>query len=185
MAQGSTEGNSSNSLFWMTVAFVCAMGILFGTGILVSSQVLSSMARPAGADNLTMHTPAADLRMEKRNEIGPGLPVYPHAALLLAGANTGEALPHAKHPQSQITTYYTDDVPQLVESWYLQHLGSEFVRHTVGEPQAPPELDEVAVPIDSIAFLGQRGDQIRLVTLTSNANGTRIILVRLAKPQAE
>jgi hypothetical protein len=185
MGQGSTEGNSSNSLFWMMVALVCAMGILFGAGILVSSQVLSSMARPAGADNLTMHTPVADLRVEKRNEIGPGLPVYPHAALLLAGTNTAEALPHAKHSQSQITTYYTDDVPPLVESWYLQHLSSEFVRHTVGEPQAPPELDEVTAPIDSIAFLGERGDQIRLVTLTSNASGTRITLVRLTKPQAE
>lgn len=186
MAQSSTEGSSSSkSLLWMMVALVCALGILFGVGIDLSSRVLSSMARPAGANNLTVHTPIADLRVEKPNEIGPGLPLYPHAALLLSGTNTAGALPHPKHAQSQMTTYYTDDVPPLVDSWYLQHLSGEFARHQVGEPQAPPEVDEVPAPIDSIVFLGQRGDQIRMVTLTSNSTGTRITLVRFTKSPTE
>ena len=186
MAQSSTEGSSSsNSLFWMMLALVCALGILFGAGILVSSRVLSSMAPPVGADKLTVRTPIADLRVEKPNEIGPGLPLYPHAALLLSGGNTAEGLPRPKHAQSQMTVYYTEDVSLLVDSWYLQHLGSEFVRHTVGEPQSPAEMDEVPAPIDSIVFLGKRSAQIRMVTLTSNSTGTRITLVRFTKPPAE
>ena len=128
MAQGSTQGSSSSSLSWTMVAAVCAMAVLFGAGVLASSRVLSSMVRPSGSDNLTVHTRAADLRLEKPNEIGPGLPLYPHAALLLSETNTGEPLPHAKHAQSQMTTYYTGDVPPLVDSWYLQHLSGEFVR---------------------------------------------------------
>jgi hypothetical protein len=143
------------------------------------------MTRPAGADNLTAHTPKADLRLEKPNEIGPGLPLYPHSALILSETNAGEALPHAKHAQTQMTTYYTGDVPPLVDSWYLQHLSGEFIRYTVGRPTAPPELDEISPPVDSIAFLGKRGDQVRMVTLASNDAGTRITLVRFMKPQAE
>jgi hypothetical protein len=186
MAQSSTgENSSSTSLPWITLAAICAMGILFGAGILVSSRVLSSMTPPPGPHNLTVHTPVADLRIEKRNEVGPGLPLYPHAALLVAGTSTSEALPTAKHPRSELTTYYTDDVPPLVDSWYLQHLGSEFVRHQVGEPGAPPELDEVRATTDSIAFLGQRGDQVRIVTLASNSTGTSITFVRFTKRPAE
>lgn len=184
MAQSSTAGRSASSL-WMMAALVCAMGILFGAGILISSRVLSSMAPPPGSNSLTAHTPTADLRVEDRNEIGPGLPLYPRAALLLSGANTGEALPHAKHAGSQMTTYYTEDVPPLVDDWYLQHLSGEFVRHKVGEPQSPAELDEISAPIDSVAFLGRRGNQVRMVTLTSNSTGTRITLVRFGKPSAE
>lgn len=186
MAQSSTGGSSSSSsLFWMMVAIVCAMGILFGAGILLSSRVLSSMATPAGADKVTVHTPIADLRFEKPNEIGPGLPLYPRAVLLLPGTNSGEAMPQARHAQSQMTTYYTEDVPPLVDSWYLQHLSAEFVRHKFGEPEAPAELGEVSSPIDSVAFLAKRGDQVRMVTLTSNSSGTRITLVRFTKRQGE
>jgi hypothetical protein len=185
MAQGSTQGDSSSSsLSWIMVAAICAMALLFGAGILVSARVFSSMAAPKGGSSLTVHTRTADLRLEKPSEVGPGLPLYPHASLLLSGTNTGAVLPHAKHADSQLTNYYTEDVPPLVDSWYLQHLGSEFVRHTVGEAQAPRELDEVSASSDSISFLGKRGDQVRVVTLTSNSAGTIITLLRFTSAPA-
>ena len=186
MAQGSSEGiSSSSSISWMMAAVVGAMLVLFGAGIVVTSRVFSSMVNPPGGNTLTMHTPRADLRVEKPNETGPGLPLYPRAVLLVLGANFGQAMPRAKHAQSQMTTYYTEDVPPLVESWYLQHLSAEFARHTIGESQGPAELDEIPAPVDSVAFLGMRGDQVRMVTLTSASTGTRITLVRFANPPAE
>jgi hypothetical protein len=169
----------------MMLAMVCAVGILLGAGIAVSSRVLSSMSSPAGAGSLTAHTATADFRVEKLNDVGPGLPLYPHAVLLLPGTEGGEATPQKPHVQLQTTGYYTEDMRDLVDSWYLQHLGTEFVRHKVGDPQAPDELSEVTVPSDSVVFVGKRGDQVRLVTLTSNSSGTRITLVRFAKRQAE
>jgi hypothetical protein len=186
MAQTSGAGSSySKYVFWMMVALFCAIGIILGVAIHFSSRLLSSMGTRSGSDNLTVHTPTADFRVEKLNDIGPALPLYPHAVLLLPGTNAGEAMPQRRHAQLQTTTYYTEDTRELVDSWYLQHLGSEFVRQNVGDPQAPDELTEVAVPTDSVVFIGKRGDQVRMVTLTSNSSGTRITQVRFTKRQAE
>jgi hypothetical protein len=186
MAQNSSAGNSSsNSLFWMMLAAGSVFFVLLGGGIFVSSRVLSSMGTPAGAGTLTAHTPTGDFRVEKLNDIGPGLPLYPRAVLLLPGTNAGEPLLKGPHAQVQTTTYYSEDTRDLVDSWYIQHLGAEFVRHRVGDPQAPDELNELPVPADSIAFAGRRGEQVRIVSLTSNSTGTRIVLLRFAKHQAE
>jgi hypothetical protein len=186
MAQSSAAGSSSStSLFWMMLAAGSVFVTLLGGGIFVSSRVLSSMGARAGADTLTAHTPTGDFRVEKLNDIGPGLPLYPRAALLVPGTNAGEPLPKGPHAQVQTTTYYTEDTRDLVDSWYLQHLGPEFVRHKAGDPQPPAELSEVPVPADSIAFAGKRGEQVRIVSLTSNSSGTRIMLLRFVKHQAE
>jgi hypothetical protein len=186
MAQASSGGSSSsNSLFWMMLAAGSVFMILLGGGIFVSSRVLSSMGTRAGADTITAHTPTGDFRVEKLSEIGPGLPLYPRAALLLPGTNADEPLSKGPHVRLQTTTYYTEDTRDLVDSWYLQHLGPEFVRHKAGDPQPPEELSEVPVPTDSIAFAGKRGEQVRIVSLTSNSSGTRIMLLRFAKHQAE
>jgi hypothetical protein len=186
MAQTSGSGSSYSSyLFWMMVALVCAVGIILGVAFHLSSRLLFSMAPPSGADSLTAHTRTADFRVEKLNDIGPGLPLYPHAVLLLPGTNAGEAMPQKPRVRLQTTTYYTEDIRELVDSWYLQHLGAEFVRHSAGDPQAPGELTDVAVPADSIVFIGKRGDQVRMVTLTSNSSGTTITQVRFTKRQGE
>ncbi|HXN51908.1 MAG TPA: hypothetical protein VN943_08230 [Candidatus Acidoferrum sp.] len=186
MAQSSgAEGSSSNSLFWMMVAVVSAVVILVGAGVFASSRVISSMASRAGAENLTVHTPTADFRVEQLNDIGPGLPLYPRAVLLLPGTIVDETMPQSTHARLQTTAYYTDDTRDLADSWYLQHLSAEFARHKVGDPQPPDELSEVIVPVDSVVFVGKRGDQVRMVTLTSNSSGTRITLVRFTKRQAE
>jgi hypothetical protein len=186
MAQTSAAGSSSsNSLFWMMLAAGSVFVILLGGGIFVSSRVLSSMRSPAGAGAVTAHTPTGDFRVEQLKDIGPGLPLYPRAILLVPGGSAGAALPQGPHSQLQTTTYYTDDTRESVDSWYLQHLGAEFVRHKIGDPHPPEELSDLPVPTDSIAFAGRRGEQVRVVSLVSNSSGTQIMLVRFVKHQAE
>ena len=185
MAQSSSAGASSNSVLWMMVAVVCVIVVLLGAGIFASSRVISSISAPAGSGNLTAHTPSTDFRVQHVNDVGPGLPLYPHAVLLLPGTNGAEAAPQKSNPSLQTTTYYTEDTRDLVDSWYLQHLNSEFVRHTPGDAQTPPDLNEVTVPPDSIVFFGKRGNQIRMAILSPNSSGTKITLLRFTNRPAE
>jgi hypothetical protein len=142
------------------------------------------MSRPVGASSLTAHTPTADFLVEQPTEVGPGLPLYPHAVLFLPGASD-EPILQKPHAHLQTTTYYTDDTRGLVESWYLQHLSPEFVRYKDGDPQVPEELNEMTVPDDSIVFVGKRGNQVRMATLTTNSAGTKITLLRFTKNQSK
>jgi len=52
----------------------------------MASRVINALGLRAGSDKTTVRTPLGEFRVEKAKEVGPGLPVYPAATLVLAGA---------------------------------------------------------------------------------------------------
>lgn len=175
------DSSSSKSLLWMMIALFCGLGILLGGGIFTASRVLRSMQFRAMGEKLTVHTPAADLRVEKTNEVGPGLPIYPHASLVLPGENVGTATPGGNQAEVQAVTYHTNDIRDIVESWYLGHLGAEFVRHDAGDKVFPEAFREARISDDYITFVGERSEQVRIAAMAPDSTGTKITLVRFTK----
>jgi hypothetical protein len=72
-----------------------------------------------------------------------------------------------------------------VDSWYAKHLSTEFQRHDAGEKPLPEVFQNVRVSDSDIAFVAERGQQVRIVTLSLDAGGTKIELIRLDKPSEQ
>ena len=105
MAKTSLEsgGGSSKSLLFMMIGMTCGACLLLSAGMLMASRVIHALGLRSAEDRTTVRTPIGDYRFEKAKEIGPGLPIYPQASLVLPGAEA------ARLPQN-------DDQPQVIAS---------------------------------------------------------------------
>ena len=78
-------------------------------------------------------------------------------------------------------TYQTPDTRDEVEEWYVKHLGPEFARHDGSEKPLPEIFRDVRVSDGDVAFLAERGRQVRIVSLSLSPKGTSISLFRFTK----
>ena len=88
-------------------------------------------------------------------------------------------------PQVLASTYHSNASREYVASWYLEHLSPEFARQESGPKKLPEALRDSRISDDDIAFVGERGDQVRAVSLAAENTGTKITLLRsFTKPAA-
>jgi hypothetical protein len=185
-SSASAGSPSSKSLLFMMVAMTCGVFVLLGGGLLMASRVINAFGLRAGSDKTTVRTPLGDFRVEKAKEVGPGLPVYPAATLVLPGAAAAHLPLNDDQPQVVASMYHTNSSREFVANWYLEHLSPEFVRQDTGPKNLPEAFRNSHISDDDIAFVGERGDQVRLVALASDDMGTRITLLRsYTKPPAQ
>ena len=176
-ASGSGGDPSSQNLLFMMIAMTIGFCVLLGGGLVMASRVITAMGLRAGSDRATVRTPIGEFRFEKAKEVGPGLPVYPAASLVLPGA--AAHLPaNDDQPQVIASTYHTNSSREYVATWYFEHLSPEFVRQDPGPKKLPEVLRDSHIADEDIAFVGERGDQVRLVALTVDDTGTKITLLR-------
>src|SRR3979490_1174448 len=107
-SSASAGASSSKSLLFMMIAMTCGFCILLGGALLMTSRVINALGLRAGSDKTTVRTPLGEFRIEKAREVGPGLPVYPAATLVLPGSAAAAA---AHQPLN-------DDQPQVMASTY-------------------------------------------------------------------
>jgi hypothetical protein len=181
-SSSSGESSSSKSLLFMMAAMFCGFAILLGGGLLMASRVIHALQLRAEGDKTTVRTPLGDFRVEKAQEIGPGLPVYPQSSLVLPGGQALHAPLGDHQPQVVTSTYHTNSSREYVINWYLGHLSPEFVRQDAGSKNLPEAFHESHISDDDITFVGERGGQIRVVSLATEDLGTKIVLLRSVKP---
>jgi hypothetical protein len=181
------SGNSSQSksLLWMMIGFFIGLLILVGGGFLLVNRVVRSYELSAGSSNKnTVHTPSGSFRLQKQDQVGPGLPVYPRASLELPdGSSTANTIKEAQNGVT-VATYHATDIRDFVDNWYSQHLSSEFKRRDSGEKPLPEIFKDANVADSDIAFVAERGSQIRIVALSIDEGGTKISLIRVDKSPA-
>lgn len=175
---------ASKSLLFMMIAITCGFSVLLGAGLLTASRVIRSLQLRAASDKTTVRTPLGEFRLEKAKEVGPGLPVYPQASLVLPGEGAPVARAEGSQPQVVSSTYHTTSSREFVVNWYLEHLSAEFVRQGSGPKNVPGIFHDSHISDDDVIFVGERGDQVRVVSLASNDAGTTITLLRSAKAAA-
>jgi hypothetical protein len=169
---------------WMMIALFTGLGVLLAGGLFVASKAVRSMGLSAASARDTVRAAGGNFRLEKETEIGPGLPLYPRSSLIVPDDET--ALTAIKQAQNgfNTSTYHTTDSRDLVDSWYLNHLSPEFTRHDAGEKPAPEIFADAGISSDDIAFMAQREQMVRIVALSLDSGGTKISLIRFAKPSA-
>jgi hypothetical protein len=169
----------------MMIAMTIGFCVLLGGGLLMASRVINVLGLRAGSDKTTVRTPVGEFRVEKAKEVGPGLPVYPVATLVLPGAAAAHLLVNDDQPQVISSTYHTNSSREYVVAWYVEHLSPEFVRQDNGPKKLPDAFRDSHISDDDIAFVGERGDQVRVVALSTEDTGTKITLLRsYTKPPA-
>ncbi len=169
----------------MMIAMTCGFSILLGGALLMTSRVINALGLRAGSDKTTVRTPLGEFRVEKAREVGPGLPVYPAAALVLRGSADAHVPLDDDRPQVMASTYHSNASREFVANWYLEHLSPEFARQDSGPKKLPEALRDAHISDDDIVFVAERGDQIRVVALALDEMGTKITLLRsYAKPLA-
>ena len=184
-SSASDGASSSKSLLFMMIAMACGFSILLGGALLMTSRVINALGLRAGSDRTAVRTPLGEFRVEKAREVGPGLPVYPAAALVLRGSADAHVPLDDDRPQVMASTYHSNASREFVANWYLEHLSPEFARQDSGPKKLPPALRDSQISDDDIAFVGERGDQVRAVSLATEDTGTKITLLRsFTKPPA-
>jgi hypothetical protein len=179
------NSSSSKSLMFMTLALFGGFGVMLGGGLFIAKRLAQTMGLAAATGSKdTVRTPIGAFRMEKEDQVGPGLPVYPRASLEVPGeVATGKALSDSKNGVS-VVTYHTDDTREFVEGWYMKHLSPEFSRHEGSEKTFPEAFHNVSIDIADIAFLAERNNNARAVTLSQDSTGTKISLTQTSSPAA-
>jgi len=148
----------------------------------MASRVIHALGLRAASDKSTVHSPLGDYRLEKASAIGPGLPVYPQSTLVLPGTEAAHLPANDDQPQVVSSTYHTNSSREYVVNWYLEHLSPEFVRQDNGARNLPAAFRDSHISEDDVTFLGERGDQVRVVALAQDDTGTKITLLRFSKP---
>lgn len=162
----------------MMIALFCGLAVLLGCALFVAGRAVRSMGLSAASSLNAIKTPNGGFRVQKEAQVGPSLPVYPRASLVVPGDDAAaEALKQAKQG-IETSVYHTSDDRNYVDNWYKEHLSPEFARHDGGEAPAPEILADAKVSEHDIAFAAQREQMVRIVVLSQDAGGTRISLVR-------
>jgi hypothetical protein len=177
-SSASGGASSSKSLLFMMIAMTCGFCVLLGGGMFMASRVIQAMQLRSGSDKSTVRTPLGDFRLEKAKQVGPGLPVYPQSDLVLPGANSSHVPLNDDTAQVLSSTYHTSASREFVVNWYMEHLSPEFTRQDSGPKKLPEVFLNSHITDDDIAFLGERGDQVRVVSLSTDDAGTKITLLR-------
>jgi hypothetical protein len=179
------NSSSSKSLMFMTLALFGGFGVMLGGGLFIAKRLAETMGLAAATGTKdTVRTPIGAFRMEKEDQVGPGLPVYPRAALEVPGdVATGKALSDSRNGVIAVI-YHTGDTREFVERWYMKHLSPEFSRHEGSEKIFPEAFRNVSIDTGDIAFLAERNNNARAVTLSQESTGTRISLIHTSSPAA-
>jgi hypothetical protein len=176
---------ASKSLLFMMIAMTLGFCVVLGAALLTASRVIRSLRLRSGSDRSTVQTPLGEFRLEKAQQVGPGLPVYPQASLVVPGATGPVAVPKDNQPQVVSSIYHVNSSREFVVDWYGEHLSPEFVRQDAGPKSLPDAFHDSQISDDDVVFVGERGEQVRVVSLTADDTGTKITLLRSTKAAAQ
>jgi hypothetical protein len=170
--------SSSKSLMWMMIAFFGGLAVLTAAGLFVASRAVRSMGLQAAGAMDSIKTPRGTFRLEQEKQVGPGLPVYPRASLIVPDDATAAAAVKQAQKGIEVAAYESPDARDFVVSWYAEHLSPEFARHDPGEKREGSFYADARVSDSDVVFVAQRDQKVRVVALSADPNGTRISLIR-------
>ena len=134
------------------------------------------------AEMIEIETPAGSLRVNGDQLHATGLPVYPGAKPMKSqGSNVEFAADSGAGIGISNEKYITLGDLDVVSAWYQQRLGAGYQREEKGSGN---HRDHVSSDAD-VAYVYEKGDNVRVVALTKKSNGIEIELVRIGKKEVQ
>jgi hypothetical protein len=177
MSEGTTNG-TSKSLFWMTSGFVAGLALLLGGAFFMASRVVNAFQMANEGEKSVIRTAQGEFRLERPNQIGPGLPVYPGAILVLPTHVSKLDVAQKSDDGPVAASYHSTDSHSAIDMWYRDHLSKEFHRYDLTQEQLPEIFRSPRISAGNEAFVAARGSELRIVTLAADPTGTKITLGR-------
>ena len=170
---------------WMMIALFAGLAGLLGAALFVAGRAVRSMGLSAASARDAIRTPGGTFRLEKETQVGPGLPVYPRASLIVPGANEAAAAIKQAQAGIEVSAYQSSETRDYVDGWYAKHLSPEFTRHDAGDLPMGALYNDAHVSQSDIVFVAERDNKVRVVALSENPSGTKISLIRFDKSSAD
>lgn len=174
------KGN--NAVLWILVIVGGGFVILVVGGLLIAGMFIKHVRVNESGQRVEIETPAGSLRVNGDQIHATGLPVYPGAKPLKSQGSNVEFSADSGAGMGLATEKYTtpDDLDQVTE-WYKQRLGPGYQRE---ERSSGNHRDHVNSSAD-VAYVYEKGDNVRVVALTKKSDGIEIELVRVGKKEVQ
>ena len=170
---------------WMMLALFGGLAVLLGAALFVASRAVRSIGLSAAGARDSIHTPGGTFRLQKETDVGPGLPVYPRASLIVPDDQAAAAAIKQAQQGIEVSSYYSSDTRDFVDGWYGKHLSPEFARHDAGSQPAGSFYRDAHISQNDIVFVAEREKMVRAVALSLDPSGTKILLIRFDKSSGE
>jgi hypothetical protein len=150
---------------------VLVLGGLLLASLFIRHVHVSDTGKQAGA-----------LRVNNDRLHSTGLPVYPDAKRIESeGSGVELSAPGGAGLAIATEKYMASDDLDQVSKWYQQHLGPGYEREEHG---SGAHRDHVSSSAD-VAFVYEKGDNVRVVALTKKSDGVEIELVRIGTREVQ
>ncbi len=176
---------SNNAVWWI-------LGILGGGALVLVLAVLiflpffvRQMHVHQSADRVEIQTPVGAIKVDKNQTRATGLPVYPGAT---HEDNEGTNVEFSANDETvgiSVERYVSDASIDDVQGWYRKRLGPEFRLEAGHDHPKWNSGDKYHIGDADVAFVDDSGDNARLVALTKNSGGTKIVLFRAGKKELQ
>lgn len=178
------EERKSTLLWWVLGLLLTALIVLTLGGLLVVRYLARNVEVIQSGDRVEVRSPIGNINVDKNAGDPTGLPKYPGADLFEPGASVELESPAEETVVIIAAKYRTPDELQKVDDWYREKLGTDFQREGRGMMNRKKEIFGIEVRADDVAYVAEKNDELRIVTLRLVDGKTEIAHVRIGQPAA-
>ena len=173
---------SNNAVLWILAIVGGGFVILVIGGLLIAGMFIKHVHVNGSGQRVEIETPAGSLSVNGDQLHATSLPVYPGAKQVKSqGANLEFSGDSGAGMGISTEKYNTPDDLDVVSAWYQQRLGAGYRREEKGSGN---HRDHVSSDAD-VAYVYEKGDNVRVVALTRKSDGVEIALVRIGKKEVQ
>jgi hypothetical protein len=178
-----TTRKRNNAILWILAIVAGGFVILVIGSLIIAGMFVRHVRVDNSGKQVEIETPAGSLRVNGDQAHATGLPVYPGAQPLKSegGANVEFSAQSGAGMGLANEKYSTSDDLDEVSDWYKQRLGPGYKRE---DRSTAKRSDQVSSNAD-VAYVYEKGDNVRVVALTKKSDGIEIELVRIGKKEVQ
>jgi hypothetical protein len=172
----------NDAVLWILAIVAGGFVVLVLGGLLVASMFIHRIHVSDTGKQVEIETPAGALRVNNDRLHPTGLPVYPDAKRIESeGSGVELSAPGGAGLAIATEKYMASDDLDKISDWYQQKLGPGYQREEHGSATHRQHVNSDA----DVAYIYEKGDNVRVVALTKKSDGIEIELLRIGKKEVQ